>query len=106
MQSQIGFKIKNRQGTTKAIKSKVLRKDLRKQFYLIRCKKQDHKTIKKNKNNTFPFVKNAICNSVKLKIKLVCHNRFLCFISITKFGKFKSPFVAITTLLLQIKRVT
>ena len=61
-----------------------------KKTWLITCRRQDFKTIKYIR---FTFLEYIIYNSPKAtRTKFLRYERFTCYISISKAGKFKNPY--------------
>ena len=78
---------------------RVQRKIFRKQFCLIRCRRQHLWPVEERRYSRFTFVKNTISNLPEaMRAKFLGSNGLFCFTSISKFGSFKNPFATITSL--------
>ena len=68
------------------------------QFCFIRCRRH-HRAVELRRYTRFTFIENVISNLPKVtRAKFLGSNGFFYFISACKFGSFKSPFAAITSL--------
>ena len=93
------FRRENRQIDTRVIRIGVLRKVFSKNFCFIKSRRQHLWTVKWRRYSIFTFVKNTISNSLKVpRTKFLGNTGFFCLSSICKFGIFKNPFTAITSL--------
>ena len=99
MQFQISYRRENGLKHIKVIKIRVLRKVFSKQFCFIKCRKQQLRALLWSKWSRFAFAENTISNSPKvLRAKFLGSDGLFCFVSICKFGSFKSLFATITNL--------
>ena len=70
-----------------------------KQFCFLRWRRKHLRAIKQRKYSRFTFAESTISNFPKVTLaKFLGSDTVFCFISISKFGSFKSPFATITSL--------